>query len=52
MERARGIRKVASLYANISTLAAVALAQDEGDSSSDADEVLLSDGERGRRRIE
>jgi hypothetical protein len=50
-ERARGIRKVVSLYTNVSTLAAVALAQDEGGEDSDADEVV-SEEEQRRRRIE
>ena len=49
-ERARGIRKVASLYTNISTLAAVALAQEEG-GESDAEEVA-SEEEQRRRKIE
>ena len=49
-ERARGIRKVASLYVNVSTLAAVALAQEEGD-ESDADEVA-SEEEQRRRKTE
>ena len=50
MERARGIRKVASLYTNISVLAAVALAQDEGGDSDDDETV--SEEERRTREIE
>jgi hypothetical protein len=49
-ERARGIRKVASLYANISTLAAVALAQEEGGDSDD-DETMAEE-EKRRQKIE
>ena len=51
MERARGIRKVASLYENISVLAAVALAQDEDGGDLDVDDVL-SDKERRKHKIE
>jgi len=50
-ERARGIRKVASLYTNISTLAAVALAWEEGDVDSD-DNEMAPEEERKRRKIE
>lgn len=49
-ERARGIRKVASLYTNISTLTAVALAQEEGGDSDD-DETMAEE-EKRRRKIE
>ena len=50
-ERARGIRKVASLYTNVSTLTAVALAQEEGDGDSDVDE-MVSEEEQKRRKFE
>ena len=51
-ERARGIRKLASLYTNISTLAAVALAQEEeGDVDSGPDETVPEDEQR-RHKIE
>ena len=50
-ERARGIRKVASLYTNISTLAAAALTWEEGGIDSDTDEVVSEDEQR-RRKLE
>jgi len=50
-ERARGIRKVASLYTNISVLVAVALTREEGGSDSDADETM-SEEEQRRLKLE
>ena len=49
-ERARGIRKVVSLYTNISTLVAVALAQEEG-GDLDTNEVVPEE-EQKRHEIE
>ena len=39
-ERARGIRKLASLYMNVSGLVTVALVQEEGGGDEDADETM------------
>lgn len=50
-ERARGIRKVASLYTNVSSLVTVALAQEEGGDESDTD-VVAPEEEQRRRKIE
>jgi len=47
-ERARGIRKVASLYVNISPLVAVALAQEEGGDSDD-DEAVAEEEKRRQK---
>ena len=50
-ERARGIRKVASSYTNISNLVVTALIQEEGGGDSDDDETAPEE-ERKRHRIE
>ena len=45
-ERARGIRKVVSLYTNVSSLVTVALAQEEGGDDLDTDEVVPEEEQR------
>ena len=50
-ERARGIRKVASLYTNVSNLVTVALAQEEGSDELDTD-VAAPEEEQRRRKVE
>jgi hypothetical protein len=50
-ERARGIRKIACLYTNISTLVAVALIQEEGDVDSDPEETVTEE-ERKKHKVE
>lgn len=48
-ERARGIRKVVSLYTNISTLVATALAQEEGSDDTTTEETTPEEEQRRHR---